>query len=157
MIQTLSLEIIIYAAPYFGNFMNWKISEKIFLKVTLKCKAIICFNWTLQWLRAAIKHSFFCKRYLERFLWYSLMYKCEIQCQIVSVKTAQRNLYNNRGSTTAPACAATGCHSPSASTLLDLCPAAACTVHVVWLREINSIVWETGAYPLKKSRRRIQR
>ena len=48
---------------------------------------------------------------------------------VLSVKTAQRNLYNNRGSTTAPACAATGCHSPSASTPLDLCPAAACTVH----------------------------
>ena len=43
------------------------------------------------------------------------------------------------GSTTAPACAATGCHSPSASTLLDLCPAAACTVQCC-LTERNKVL-----------------
>ena len=79
------------------------------------------------------------------------MYKCEIQFQIVSVKTVQRILYTNGGSTTAPACAAISCHSPSASTLLDLCPAAACTVQCCLTERNKVLLYKIlqNEYPLK--------
>ena len=60
-------------------------------------------------------------------------------------------VHRTGGSTTAPACAATGCHSPSASTLLDLCPAAACTVQCC-LTERNKVLPYKilqNEYPLK--------
>ena len=75
---------------------------------------------------------------------------------VLSVKTAQRNLYNNRGAPLHPPARPLAAIHHLRASPLDLCPAAACTVHCCLTKNKVILYGNLEARIFERTRRSIQ-